>query len=203
MAQFDPLYGELLSSREASQMTGLTMNQLRNFRLPERQHKMPFGFLRIGGTALYRKAVIEAWLQENGAITPEYVQAEIDKKVPLNNLQAVDNERRAILARVATITTENSFTSMATWAVEQSGLQNGTAFIHDEGRRLLAIERGLPEWKELPIATITLRESDQEAFWKIWTYGVRRAFVVANQLDVTDEEVMKIPVGDIPPMKTK
>lgn len=203
MAHFDPLYGELLNSREVSEMTGFSMNQLRNFRIPARHDKMPFGYLKVGGNALYRKAVIEAWLEENGVMSPEYVQAEIDKKVPLNNVQAADTERRGILNQLKTITTENSFTSMATWATDRSGLDNGLAVIHDEGRRLLALERGLPEWKTIGRPNPDLQKTDQEAYWKIWTYGVRRAYVIANQLDVTDEEILAIPVGAIPPLKTK
>jgi hypothetical protein len=203
MAQFDPLYGELLNSREVSEMTGFSMNQLRNFRIPARHDKMPFGYLKVGGNALYRKAVIDAWLEENGVMTPEYVQAEIDKKVPLNNVQAVDSARKDVLNQLGTITTENSFTSMATWAIERSGLENGTAVIHDNGRRLLALERGIADWKTIGRPNPTMQQSDQEAYWKIWTYGVRYAYVLANQLDVTDEEIIAIPVGSIPPLKTK
>lgn len=203
MTQYDPLYGELLTSREVSEMTGFTLNQLRNYRMPERQPKMPFGFLRVGGTTLYRKAVIEAWLEQNGSITPEYFQADIDKKVPLNQVLAIDADKRKALDRLKTITTENSFDSMATWAIERSGIPNGTGFIHDEGRRLLALERGIEDWKSIPRPAITMKETDQEGFWKIWTYGVRRVFVVTNQLDVTDEELIRIPIGDVPPIKTK
>ena len=203
MAQFDPLYGELLNSREVSEMTGFTINQLRNYRIPERQSKMPFGFIKVGGSALYRKAVIEAWLAKNGVMTPEYIQADIDKEVPLNNVLAVDNAKRDILNQLQSITTENSFTSMATWAIERSGVDNGTKLIHDEGRRLLALERGLPEWKTIGIANPALQQTDMEAYWKIWTYGVRRVYVIANQLDITDEEIISIPVGAIPPLKTK
>jgi len=203
MAQYDSLYGELLTSREVAEITGFTLNQLRNYRMPDRQSKMPFGFLRVGGTTLYRKAVIEAWLEENGSITPEYFQADIDKKVPLNQILAIDPEKRKALDRLKAITTENSFDSMATWAIERSGIQNGTGFIHDEGRRLLALERGIEDWKSIARPAITMKETDQEGFWKIWTYGVRRVFVVTNQLDVTDEELIRIPIGDVPPLKTK
>jgi hypothetical protein len=200
---FDPMYGELLHSRQVSEITGLTMNQLRNFRIPERIEKAPFPFLRIGGAAMYRKADVELWLSENGGPQAiQYVTAPHHKTAPLlNDMNYI--EKRNAFSQLGRITTENSFTSMATWAIEQSGLPNGTRLIHDEGRRLLALERGIEDWKTLPIPAVTLKETDQEGFWKIWTYGVRRAFVIANQLDVTDEEVMQIPVGDIPPMKTK
>ncbi len=82
-------------------------------------------------------------------------------------------------------------------------MDNGTKIIHDEGRRLLAIERGLSNWNELPIPTVKLKATDLEAFWKIWTYGVRRVMAIVNNFDVTDEEIISIPVGDVPPLKTK
>lgn len=200
---FDPMYGELLNSRQVSEITGLTMNQLRNFRMPERIEKAPFPFVRIGGSAMYRKADIELWLQENGGPqTVQYVVAPHHKTAPLlNDLNYI--EKRNVFSQLGTITTENSFTSMATWAIERSGLDNGTNVIHNEGRRLLAIERGISDWNEIPRPTPKLQQADQEAYWKIWTYGVRRAYVIANQLDVTDEELMSIPVGAIPPLRTK
>ena len=200
MPQYNPVYGELLSSREVSDLSGFTMNQLRNQR--QKPETSPFPFVRIGGTSLYRKADIEAWLEDNGGLEASYVVLPHHKSSPLELVDS-DPAKQAAISRLKGITTENSFDSMATWAIERSGLPNGTAFIHDEGRRLLAIERGVEDWQTLPRPAITLKETDQEGFWKIWTYGVRRAFVVANQLDITDEEIMRIPIGDVPPIKTK
>lgn len=200
---FDPVYGELITSRQVAEMTGFTMNQLRNYRMPNRLEKAPFPFVRIGGTTLYRKADIELWLQDNeGTIRVEYVTAEGQKTAPLANTPEVQDKRLAF-AQLGRITTANSFDSMATWAIEQSGLDNGTQIIHDEGRRLLALERGLSDWKTLPIPTIKLKATDLEAFWKIWTYGVRKVMAMVNSFDVTDQDIISIPVGDVPPLKTK
>lgn len=201
MTHYDPLYGELLDSREVAEMTGLTMNQLRNWRLPSRQDSMPFGYLKIGGSVKYRKAVVDAWLEKNGAIVPEYVQGELDKQVPLNDVLASNPAKRDGLAKLAKITTRNSWTSMATWLIEQSGIDNGTKVIHDEGKRLLALERGV-DVSEFGTPNANLKSNDPDAFWKIWTYGVRKGFAMVNSLDVTDEEIMSLPVGDIPPLKT-
>ena len=201
MTHYDPLYGELLDSREVAEMTGLTMNQLRNWRLPSRQDSMPFGYLKIGGSVKYRKAVVDAWLEKNGAIVPEYVQGELDKQVPLNDVLASNPAKRDGLAKLAKITTRNSWTSMATWLIEQSGIDNGTKVIHDEGKRLLALERGV-DVSEFGTPNANLKSNDPDAFWKIWTYGVRKGFAQVNSLDVTDEEIMSLPVGDIPPLKT-
>lgn len=200
MAQYNAVYGELLSSREVSDLTGFTMNQLRNQR--QKPETSPFPFVRIGGTSLYRKSDINAWIEKNGGLDATYIALPHHIATPLEI--ASDNvDKRDALNKLKTITTANSFDSMATWAIEQSGLDNGTKIIHDEGRRLLAIERGLSNWNELPIPTVKLKATDLEAFWKIWTYGVRRVMAIVNNFDVTDEEIISIPVGDVPPLKTK
>lgn len=200
MAQYSPVYGELLSSREVSDLTGFTMNQLRNHR--QKPETSPLPFVRLGGTSLYRKADVNAWIEDNGGFEAQYIALPHHKTTPLEI--AADNQaKRDAIGRLATITTANSFDSMATWAIEQSGLDNGTQIIHDEGRRLLALERGLSEWKDLPIPTIKLKATDLDAFWKIWTYGVRRVMTMVNAFDVTDEDIIAIPVGDVPPLKTK
>lgn len=200
MAQYNPVYGELLTSREVSDLTGFTMNQLRNHR--QKPETSPLPFVRIGGTSLYRKKDVYAWIDQNGGLEAQYVALPHHITTPLE-ISPDNEELREAISQLRTITTENSFTSMATWVSERSGLPNGLAVIHDEGRRLLALERGLPEWKTIERPTPKLQQADQEAYWKIWTYGVRAAYVLANQLDVTDEEIIAIPVGAIPPIRTK
>ena len=200
---FDPVYGELINSRQVSELTGFTMNQLRNYRMPNRLDKAPFPFLRVGGTSLYRKADIDLWLQDNGgSVQVQYVTAPNQKTAPLNNDPTVQ-EKRLAFAQLGRITTENAWTSMGTWAVEQSGMFDATGFIHKRGRQMLASERGIENWETIPRATPEMKATDQEAFWKIWVYGVRAVMTEVNQLDVTDEEIMSIPIGDVPPLKTK
>lgn len=200
MPQYNPIYGELLASKEVAELTGFTLNQLRNQR--QRPETSPFPFVRLGGTSLYRKADINAWIEQNGGVDVQYVVQPHHKPAPLEVTEA-SAEKRETLNKIKAITTENSFTSMATWVIEKSGISNGTGLIHDEGRRLLALERGIEDWKTLPRPAVTMKETDQEGFWKIWTYGVRKAYAQANQLDVTDEEIIKIPVGDVPPLREK
>lgn len=198
MSQYNPIYGELLSSREVADMTGYTMNQLRNQR--QRPETSPFPFVRLGGTSLYRKDDIMAWVEVNGGLEAQYVVADHHKPTPLAT-SAGNAEKTEALSKLAKITTRNSWTSMATWLIEQSGITNGTKFIHDEGKRMLAIERGV-EASSFGIPNATMKSDDPDAFWKIWTYGVRKGFAQVNSLDVTDEEIMSLPVGDVPPLKT-
>lgn len=199
MPQYNPVYGELLTSREVSDVTGFTMNQLRNQR--QKPETSPFPFVRIGGTSLYRKSDINAWVEQNGGLEASYVVLPHHKATPLE-ISDTSVEKQNALSKLKNITTENSWTSMATWVTDHSGLPKPTMFIHNEGRRLLGLERGVdPETFGTP--NPELKAKDQEAYWKIWTYGVRKAFAVANQLDVTDEEIIRIPIGDVPPLKTK
>lgn len=178
------------------------MNQLRNWRMPERYDKMPFGFLRKAGACYYRKDVIDAWLEEHGSITAEYVPASFDKKIPLNDVLAHDPEKQKQLELLSKITTRNAFTSMATWFIEQSGYENGLRAVHDWGRELVALERGVSEWKTIGRPNNELKASDPDAFWKIWVYGVRKGYATVNNLELSDEEIMSVPVGDVPPLKT-
>lgn len=163
---------------------------------------MPFGFLRKGASCYYRKDVIEAWLFENGVIEAEYVPADFDKVIPLNDVLVNDPAKQKNLAQLAKITTRNSWTSMATWFIEQSGFDNGTSAVHDWGRQMLAKERSIPEWNDISRPNNDLKASDPDAFWKIWTYGIRKGYAEVNGMDITDEDIMFLPVGDIPPLKT-
>ena len=71
MAQYHPKFGELLSSREVSDMTGYTMNQLRYFR--QDHTKAPFPMVKKGNTTLYRLTDIEKYIAEYGTEGEEYL----------------------------------------------------------------------------------------------------------------------------------
>lgn len=200
MPTYDHTYGELLTSREVGNLTGFTMNQLRNHR--QKPETSPLAFIRFGATSLYRLSDVNQYLETSGGpLSRQYIVPTGIPSTPLNF--AGDNpKKRADIAQLGQITTANSFMSMATWAVEKSGLENGTKLIHDEGRRLLALERGIDDWKTIDRAVLSkLGVTDLDAFWKIWTYGVRRCWVIVSQSDITDQELMAIPVGAIPPLK--
>lgn len=66
-------------------MTGFTMNQLRNWRIPARLHLAPFGYVAIGATAYYRKVVVEAYVEEMGFSHDAYRTTPLDLKFPLEN----------------------------------------------------------------------------------------------------------------------
>ena len=73
MATKHPRFGELLTSREVSDLTGYTMNQLRNFR--QRMESAPFGHVRQGGTSWYVKSEIMTWLEGQDEELSKYIPA--------------------------------------------------------------------------------------------------------------------------------
>lgn len=75
----DPFYGELLTAREVSELSGFTMNQMRNWRLPSRLDRAPFGFLSIGKAPYYSKVVVDSWLDIHGGQTPTYHASAFDR----------------------------------------------------------------------------------------------------------------------------
>jgi hypothetical protein len=83
--KYHATYGELLNSKQVSELTGFTMNQLRNWRSPSRRNLAPFGYLSIGGTCFYRKLVVEAWVAESGPQVVEYHPTSFDERFPLSH----------------------------------------------------------------------------------------------------------------------
>lgn len=75
-----PKFGKLITSRQVSELTGFTMNQLRNFR--QRPESAPFGHVRQGQTSLYRMDDVNLWLASNPKIEFIYVQSGQGKAAP-------------------------------------------------------------------------------------------------------------------------
>jgi hypothetical protein len=59
-------YGTVLTSKETIELTGFTANQLRNWRMPQRRHLAPFGFLQLGNMPYYLEEEVIAYIAEHG-----------------------------------------------------------------------------------------------------------------------------------------
>lgn len=202
MPLFDPAFGELLSSRETSELTGLTINQLRNWRLPARQDKAPFGFVQIGAAPYYRRAVVELWLERNGGSNRKYVPLGLDAEIPVDSQLEQDTEKRKHLSQLATITTANQFFR---WGSTLGDIlqENYGKGIHEHARRLYGMWKGLsPEDAEqlvhIPRGKMT---TNLEQYYVGSTLATRRLWANTQGWDITDAELVAIPVGEIPPLK--
>jgi hypothetical protein len=95
---YDPIYGELLTTKEVTSITGFTLNQLRNHR--QRIETSPFSFVRQGGTSWYRKDDIDLWLfhQANLRINEHIcLTLKIPTEKVYNNIQKYGNTSSATI----------------------------------------------------------------------------------------------------------
>ena len=202
MSHYDPIYGELLTSKEVSVLTGFTMNQLRNQR--SRPETSPLPFVRSGSTSWYRKSDVQAYLETHGAQAFEYVVPEGFTPAPLVGSVA-DSQRRDDIAKIRNITSRNCWTKWATFITEEAGFQGVEAYdlIESEQVRLYELATGdnLKALYPDVIQFNLMRKHDPFRFWPSYTYGIRSAVRKAMNLDVTDQEIIDAPVGEVPPSK--
>jgi len=198
MTTYHVRYGTLLSSREVANMTGYTLNQLRYQRNNPESSKIPF--IRQATNSFYREVDVEAWLEDNGTIGEEYVTIGGGRAMPLTNPNA-DRAKTVVLSDLAKITTSNAWGSHGTWLLEQSGLREPYKRVDEWAEELWNKHRATtPEAEEfMPLNFSRLDLVTQ--YWPATVWAVRRATAFIRGWEVTDEEIMAMPVGDVPPNK--
>lgn len=199
MTHYDPIYGELLTSREVSEITGFTMNQLRNQRT--RPEISPLPFVRQGGTSWYRKDDIDIWLEENGSIEYQYIKTPNAKSAPLRNT-TVDFEQKKNLEELARITTRNAWTKWYTWFTDHSGWKDPYGDTRKWQVELYKQATGEDLDELYPQGEFyKMRMDDPQRFWPSITYAMRKAVAQVRGYEVSDEEIIAGPVGEVPPSK--
>jgi hypothetical protein len=199
MSVFHVRFGVLLTSREVSDLTGFTLNQLRNDRQKELPVLLPF--VRQGGSSWYRKDDVDAFLERTGGAEWEYVG---EGKSPLRN-EFATGERMAWLDRLAEVTSANAWSKWYGWFVESSGWK-GDVYKDVWGWmvELYKLQSG-EDLADLGydghLSFGKLRLEDPVRFWVAITLAMRRAVAEVNGWDVSDEEILLAPVGDVPPLR--
>lgn len=199
MAHYDPIYGELLTSKEVASITGYTMNQLRNFR--QRTETSPLPFVRQGGTSWYRKDDIDLWLADNGAIEYEYIKTPSAKSAPLRNASE-DHEHREHLTELSKIITRNAWTKWYTWFTDHSGWKDPYGDTRKWQVELWKLSTGEDLDELYPkSAFYKMRSEDPSRFWPSITFAMRKAVAEVRGYTASDEEILSAPVGEVPPSK--
>lgn len=197
MTIFDPVYGELFTSREVVNLTGLTMNQLRNWRLPARSDTAPFGYVSIGMSPHYRKVVIEAWLERNGGNNRKFVPLGIDAEFPIDEAFQMDTKQRNAQSALLHIQPENVL-SVFERLLKQD---NATVLRYANSYRRSLIKLEMPEWNPME-RTINSDTRFQEPIWfPAMVKAMRMAQNELAGLGFTEEEVLDLPIGEYPPLK--
>jgi hypothetical protein len=199
---FDPAFGELLNAREVSDATGLTMNQLRNWRNPDRMKSAPFGFVQIGSAPYYRKATIDLWTERHGGSNRKFYAIGLDAEIPVNDVLEADTEKRKRLAILASITTANQFFRWGSTLgdILQERYGNG---IREHSRRLYGMWKGISPEEAQALEHVTRGQmaKNLEQYYVGSTLAHRRLWADTQGWDITDAEIVSLPVGDIPPLK--
>jgi hypothetical protein len=197
MSTFDSVYGELLTAKEVANLTGLTMNQLRNWRMPIRHDKAPFGFVSIGVSPHYRRVVVEAWLERNGGTNRKFTPLGIDAEFPINSTFEGDEKRRNAMNIIANVTPENVLSVFE----RLSKQDRGTAMRYANAGKIRFIQEEMPDWE----AYVTPITSDNRFQNPVWFTAMVKAMRLAQNeisgLGFSEEEVLALPVGDVPPVR--
>ena len=197
MSVFDAVYGELLTAKEVCEVTGFTMNQLRNWRLPNRLDKAPFGFVSIGVAPYYRKASVELWLSQNAGSNVRYTPAGTDLVVPVNVALEGDLDKANALKRVSVITPEN----VKSWQDYLFGvdLQKTAESSNAVKNRFLTDLLG----REVTMATSVNADSrfNSPEWFTAMVWALRLQLNEMYGLGLSEQEVLDVPVGQVPPIK--
>jgi hypothetical protein len=199
LSTYHPKYGELLTSREVSDLTGFTMNQLRNQRT--KPETSPIKFVRQGGTSWYRKSDVDAYIEINGGSEWEYIGGPESIATPLVNESAV-GQRKEYLDELSKITTRNSWTKWYTWFTDQSGWKDPYGDTRKWQVELWKLSTGEDLDELYPkSAFYKMRAEDPLRFWPSITFAMRKAVAQVRGHEITDQEIIEIPVGEVPPSK--
>ena len=202
MTAYHPKYGQLLTSREVADMTGFTMNQLRYFR--QTPDKSPFPLLKKGNTTLYRELDILQYLEVHGVEGEEYVVPEGFEPAPLVNPTYEAKSNKDITA-MSKIVTSNAWSKWTERLTQNGPMDVSTAmkFLRDETVRLLKEGTGDDLTELYPGETYDfwLRTNDPVRFWKGRTWATRSLAREIYGWNVSDQDIINVPIGEVPPSK--
>jgi len=188
-----------LTSREVSDLTGFTMNQLRNQRT--KPEASPIKFVRQGGTSWYRKSDVDAYIELNGGSEWEYIGGPESITTPLVNESAV-GQRKEHLDELSKITTRNAWTKWYTWFTDHSGWKDPYGDTRKWQVELWKLSTGEDLDELYPkSAFYKMRSDDPMRFWPSITFAMRKAVAEVRGHEITDREIIEIPVGEVPPSK--
>lgn len=189
------LYGELLTAKEVCEVTSFTMNQLRNWRVPARRELAPFGFIAIGGSPFYRKIVVQAWLDENGAQQGIYYPSEFDKRFPVGEAQALSVADSIALSTLNRLTSAN----VDSW-INGKLSSAGLAWVKVWQGAWADVEKALGLE---PNFILPQNRWDNPSFWSLAVHTARKLINEEQNLGMSLEKILAIGSATAPVKESK
>lgn len=197
MTTFHPVYGDLMTAKEVADSTGFTSNQLRNWRMDSRAHLAPFGSIQIGRTSFYRQVVVQDWIDENGRQDGTYRMTDRDKKFPLNTAVEGDIKKRDALSRVQAVTPEN----VKSWQDYLFGVNQQLTAHYSNIVKNEFLSELLGREVNLSNSVSSEKRFSEPVWFEAVVPALRLQLNEMYGLGLTREEVLSVPVGQVPPVK--
>lgn len=209
----DAELGEMVDIGEAERLTGISKATLRNWRLPEGKGRAKFDcyegssnkvWYRLADLELYAKSrgveLGKSTFKRNQAEAPDAIRA------PLGNV--ITEAERGAMIHIGKITTENYYSG---WFSDLQKAYGGALPFVNRLKVLQvhfhSVRSGIPESeisyilraKHLQSDAIT-RFDNNEQFWIGTVAALRRILCELKGYELTDEQILSVPFGDIPPL---
>jgi hypothetical protein len=200
--KIDPVDGTLIGIAEVSAMTGFTPHQIRSWRKPENYDKAVFEALRdpASSTIWYRLVDVEDWCAQHDK--QSFLRAipapNAFKSSRVNEVESY--EKRTALEGIAEITSENAYYvwfekfSKVDYKRLLDKLQTRSGYYKAK------ILGGQPEDYQHISAPQRLANPQ-------WFTGavpaMRELYAELNGIDLTEEEILSVPIGQVPPLSEK
>ena len=200
----DPEFGEMIGIGEVEFLTGISKAQLRNWRKPEFVHLAKFDeYHGEGNKVWYRLADVEEFLAQSGVVLGGSGFKRVERPNAVRSAVSTpfmsDVTRRALI-ELADI---NTSTMWLRWSNRLSDALQGEypRQLKANQARLFALWAGV-DVSTLPASVPYGQKSEfPEQFFVGNVLAYRRMLADLRGWDVSDEEIMSVPVGDVPPTK--
>ena len=200
----DPEFGEMIGIGEVEFLTGISKAQLRNWRRPEFVHLAKFDeYVGEGNKVWYRLADVEEFLAQSGVALGGSGFKRLERPNAVRSSVVVpfmsDGTRRA-LVELADITTATMWLRWSNRLSEALQVEYPKQLKQHQAR-LYALWAGV-DVESLPASVpFGLKSEFPEQFYVGNVLAYRRMLADLRGWNVSDEELLSVPVGDVPPTK--
>ena len=200
----DPEFGEMVGISEVEFLTGISKAQLRNWRKPEFEHLAKFDeYHGEGNKVWYRLADVEEYLAQSGVALGGSGFKRVERPNAVRSSVVTpfmsDATRRALI-ELADINTSTMWLRWSNRLSEALQIEYPKQLRANQAR-LYALWKGV-DVEGLPVSVPYGMKADYpEQFYVGNVLAYRRMLADLRGWDVSDEELLSVPVGDVPPTK--
>ena len=200
---FDPEFGEMIGIAEVEHLTGISKAQLRNWRKPEFVHLAKFDeYVGEGNKVWYRLADVEEYLSQSGILLGGSGFKRVERPNAVRSAVVtpfMSDQKRRALVELQDINTSTMWRRWSNRLSEALQVEYPRQLKANQVR-LYALWKGVPE-DTLEHVTVGSKAEFPEQFYVGNVLAYRRMLADLRGWEVSDEEILSVPVGEVPPSK--